>query len=215
MVRLLAMAGAIALLAAPSPASAQVLILEMLGLPSPTDVVKMIDGLTRKDSATSMDAKLGATVAQGKLLVARTRVEVTLERSTRNWRGVVEAHLTVPTDVTFSVNLATIRPEHIRVDSKRRLLTVTMPPPQVEDVTPLLPEMKVENSFRRGRFKRFDADASRELLNTMLKEDYQLRARKEGEARLPQVRQEARAALEGLLQTLLRANCPDVRVQAE
>src|SRR5205085_12097768 len=117
-----------------TPAGA-VLPLEVLGLPSPTDVVKLLDALTKKDSSTSMQVKVGETVSQGKLLVARTRVEVALERSSRNWRGRVRVHMTVPSDISYSVNLAAIRPEHIRVDAGRRLLVVTMPDPQVEDVT--------------------------------------------------------------------------------
>jgi hypothetical protein len=189
--------------------------LDFIGIPSPGDVVKLIDSLTRKDSSTSMEVKQGKTVGQGKLLVARTRVEVAMDRSSHNWRGPVEVHMTVPSDVTYSVNLAAIRAEHIRVNPKSRLLIVTMPAVQVEDVTPLLPELKTENNFKRCRFRRFDADASRELQNTMLKEDYQNRARKEGEAHIPEVRQQAREALCNLLSTLLRANCPDIRVRVE
>jgi hypothetical protein len=189
--------------------------LDLIGLPGPTDVVKLIDSLTRKDSSTQVEVKLGKTVAEGKLLVARMRVEVEMERSSRNWRGPVEVHMTVPSDISYSVNLAAIRAEHIRVQEKERLLIVRMPTPEVEDVTPLLPKLRTENTFKRCRFRRFDADASRELQNTMLKEDYQLRARKEGQAHLPEVRDQARGALRDLLQTLLRANCPDIRVRVE
>src|SRR5262249_39171804 len=159
---------------------------------------------TTTDSSTTMQLKLGDTVSQGKLLVARTRVEVAMDRSSRNWRGPVQVHMTVPTDVSYSVNLAAIRPEHIRVDAKQRLLIVTMPAPEVEDVTPLLTELKSEDKFKFARFRRLDGDASRQVQNAMLREDYQLRARKEGEARLPEVRERARVALGELLQTLLR-----------
>jgi hypothetical protein len=218
MARTLATAGTAALattlLLAVTPVRA-IIPVDLLGLPSPTDVVKLIDTLTRKDSSTTVEVKQGETVSQGKLLVARTRVEVTMERSSRNWRGHVQVHMTVPTDVSYAVNLAAIRPEHVRVDARRRLLSVTMPDPQVEAVTPLLPDLKTEDTFKRARFRRFDADASRELQNVMLKEDYQQRARKEGEARLPEVREQAKAALQELLQTLLRPNCPDIRVQVE
>jgi hypothetical protein len=197
-----------------TPARA-VIPLEVIGLPSPTDVVKVLDALTRKDSATSVEVKPGSIVGQGKLLVARTRVEVAMERSSRNWRGPVEVHMTVPSDVSYSVNLAAIRAEDIRVDAGRRLLIVTMPAPQVEDVTPVLTALKAENKFKHARFRRFDGDACHELQNAMLKEDYQLHARKEGEARIPEVRKQARAALQELLQTLLRANGPEIQVQVE
>src|SRR5262245_64976737 len=55
-----------------APAAAQVGLLMAPALPSPTDVVKLIDVLTKKDSATSVDVKLGKTVGQGKLLIATT-----------------------------------------------------------------------------------------------------------------------------------------------
>jgi hypothetical protein len=202
------------LMLGPAPLRA-VLPLDVIGLPSPTDVVKLLDYLTTKDSSTNVEVKLGDTVSQGKLLVARTRIEVAMDRSSRNWRGPVEVHMTVPTDVSYSVNLAAIRPEHIRVDAQKRLLIVTMPDPEVEDVTPILTELKSEDKFKRARFRRLDGDASRHIQNAMLREDYQQRARKEGEVHLPQVRDRARTALQGLLQTLLRPNCPDVRVRVE
>jgi hypothetical protein len=189
--------------------------LEVLGLPSPGDVVKVLDALTRKDSDTSVEVKLGETVSQGKLLVARTRVEVDMERSSRNWRGPVRVHMTVPSAVSYSINLAAIRPEHVRVDAVRRLLVVTMPEPQVEEVTPLLNSLKSEDTFKGCRFRRLDGDSSRELQNVMLKEDYQARARKEAEAGLPQVRERARFALQDLLESLLRPGNPSVRVWVE
>lgn len=58
------------------PAAAQVLLFATAALPSPTDVIDIIDLLTRKDSATSVDVRFGKTAGQGKLLVARTRVDV-------------------------------------------------------------------------------------------------------------------------------------------
>ncbi len=186
--------------------------LEMLGLPSPGDVIKVLDALTRKDSSTSMEVTLGDTISQGKLLVARTRLEVDMERSSRNWRGPVRVHLRVPSAVSYSINLTAIRPEHIRVDTARRLIVVAMPEPQVEDVTPLLSDMKSEDTYKGCRFRRLDGDASRALQNVLLKEDFQARARKEAEARLPQVRLRARLALQDLLESLLRPGNPSVRV---
>jgi hypothetical protein len=188
---------------------------DLLGLPSPTEVVRLIDTLTRKDSDTDVQVKLGKAVGQGKLLVSQMHVEVVMDRSSRNWRGRVTVHMTVPTNISYSVNLTAIHAEHIRVDPQQRSLIVTMPPPQVEAVTPVLPEMTAENTFKAARFRRFDGDAARDLQNAMLKEDYQLRARKEGESRLPEVRKQAQAAVADLLQTLLRANCPNIQVRVE
>jgi hypothetical protein len=138
-----------------------------------------------------------------------------MERRSRNWRGAVQVRLTVPTDATYSVNLAAIRPEDVHVDAGRRLLLVLMPEPRVEDVTPLLPELKAEDTFKHARFRHYDADASRELQNAILKEDYQRAARKEGEAHLPQVRERARQAVQEMLRMLLGPNCPGLRIEVE
>jgi hypothetical protein len=185
------------------------------GLPSPTDVVKLIDALTRKDSDTSMDVKLGSTTSQGKLLVARTRVDVAMERSSRNWRGRVVVQMTVPSDISYSVDLARIRPEHVRLDEKKRQLTVAMPTPEVEDVTPLLNTVRIDNTFRHARFKRLDGDTSRQLQNVMLREDYQARARKSALDRLPQVREQGKGALQALLQKLIGRTFPGITVVVE
>jgi hypothetical protein len=192
-----------------------ILPLEVFGIPSPTDVVKVIDTLTCKESSTNMEVKLGDSIGQGKLLVARTHVVVSMERSSRNWRGNVQVRMTVPSDISYSVNLAAIRAEHIRVEARQRLLIVTMPDPEVEDVTPQLSALKAEDTFKRARFRRWDGDAARGLQNTMLKEDFQVRARKEAEAHLSEVREQGRAALQEMLQTLLRPSCPDIRVRVE
>src|SRR6185369_13122110 len=90
-------------------ASASPLDLLVSPLPSPTDVIGVLDALTKKHSSTSVDVKVGATVSQGKLLIARTSVDVAMERSSRNWRGRVLVTMTVPTEVSYSINLADIR----------------------------------------------------------------------------------------------------------
>ena len=184
-------------------------------LPSPTDVVKVIDTLTRKDSDTKTDVKLLKTTGQGKLLVARTRVDVALERSSRNWRGRVVVGLTVPSEVSYTVDLTKIKPEHVRPDPDNGRLVVTMPTPEVEDVTPQLTDVKIDNDFRRARTKWLDKDTSRELQNVMLREDYQARARKKAEAQLPRVREKGRAALEEFLQKLLGPSFPGMKVVVE
>jgi hypothetical protein len=185
------------------------------GLPSPNDVVRLIDTLTRKDSTTSVDVKLGSTTGQGKLLIARTRVDVVMERSSRNWRGVVVVHLTVPSDVSYSLDLSEIRPEHIKLDAKERKLIIAMPTPKVEDVTPVLTGVKTDNTFKRARFKFMDRDTTHELQNVMLKEDYLARARQKGEAQVPEIRQKGRGVLEAFLGRLLSGPCPGVKVVVE
>jgi hypothetical protein len=204
----------LAALAVAAPALAQLFLLAPV-LPSPADVVRVIDHLTKKESDTSVDVKLGKTTGQGKLLIARTRVDVAMERSSRNWRGRVVVHMTVPSDISYSVDLSSIKPEQIRLDARERRLIVAMPTPQVEDVTPLLTEVKVKNDFNRARFKRLDMDTSRELQNAMLREDYQARARKKGAEELAKIREEGRAALEAFLQRLLQGTYAGIKVVVE
>jgi hypothetical protein len=196
--------------------SAYVLPLDVLApVPNPTDVIKLLDLLTQKDSSTTMDVKMGATISQGKLLVARTRVDVAMERSSRNWRGRVVVQMSVPSDISYSVDLTKIRPEHIRLDANKKRLIIAMPTPDVEAVTPLLSAVTIDNSYRRARFKLIDTDKSRQLQNVMLREDYQARAREAGAARLPEIREQGRVVLQAFLQKLLRRSFPDVEVVVE
>jgi hypothetical protein len=201
--------------AAPPPAWALDLLTPGLPLPSPTDVIGVIDALTKKDSDTKVGVKVGGTVAQGKLLVARTRADVTLERSSRNWRGRVFVSTTVPSDITYAIDLSELKAEHIRSDAERRVLVVSMPRLQVENVTPLLAETKTDRTYKRARFRFYDARTARDLENVILREDYLKRAREEGQARLPQVSEQGRSALQGFLQQVLRGAYPDVKVVVE
>jgi hypothetical protein len=191
------------------------LLLPGLPLPSPGDVIKVIDALTKKDSDTTVDVETSKAVNQGKLLVARMRVHIALERSSRNWRGRVSVTTKVPSEITYTIDLAQIRPEHIRVDAKRHLLIVKMPPLQVESVAPLLAKMESERKYKRGRFRFFDADTVRQLENAILKEDYLAKAREVGREQLPDVREQSRATLQNFLQQVLRRSAPGVRVVVE
>lgn len=178
------------------------------GLPNPADVVKIIDALTKKDSQTSVDVRFGATVSQGKLLIARTKLDVVIDRSSRNWRGQVTVNMVVPTEVSYSIDLQQIRADQISLDTQTRTLTVAMPPPTVEDVTPMLSAIKTENAFTQARFKRFDKQTSRDLQNSMLQHDYQVRARRVALQNVDRIRDQGRAALQQFLQQLL----PGVKV---
>lgn len=184
-------------------------------LPSPTDVIGLLDAVTKRDSDTTVDVKVRETVSQGKLLIARTRVNVEMERSSRNWRGRVLVNMTVPTEITYSINLADIKAEHIRHDPTRKALVVTMPAPRVEDVTPHMAGLQADSAFKRARFRRLDGDTSRELQNEMLRHDYQARAREVGERQAAAAREQGRQALQELLERLLRGTAPGVRVIVE
>ena len=123
--------------------------------------------------------------------------------------------MTVPTEITYSVNLADIRAEHVRLDPKRKAIVIAMPRPCVEDVTPLLADLKADSAFRRARFKRLDADTGRALQNDMLRHDYQAKARQKGEERIDAVREQGREVLQAFLEQLLRGTAPGARVIVE
>lgn len=202
----------LALIAAPAYAALPLLALELIG---PTDVIGLIDHLTKSETPTSVDVQVGAMVSQGKLLVGRLKVNVTMERSSRNWRGQVMSQLTVPTEISYAIELSGIRPEHVRLDVKNKLLVVTMPAPRVESVTPVLAEVKQENTFRAARFRMLDRHVGTEMQNTMLLHDYQARAREAGESHAAAMRAEGRTRLQGLLQTLMAKSCPGLIVLVE
>jgi hypothetical protein len=185
------------------------------GIPSPGDVIKVIDALTKKDSKTSVDVKVAQTTSQGKLLVARSRADVVMERSSKNWRGRVTVNMTVPTEISYSVDLSEIRSEHLRVDPLTKKLFVKMPPIRVEDVTPLLADLKSENSYKAVRHRWFDGNTSRDLQNVMLKHDYQHRARNVGEVELEKIQGSSKARLREFLQTLLQPTSPGLIVVIE
>lgn len=184
-------------------------------LPSAADVVKLIDTLTKNDSSTSVDVKLGRPVRQGKLLVARTRVDVAMERTSKNWRGKVQVQMKVPTEISYAIDLTKIGADRIRLDPTRRALIVTMPLPCVEDVTPLLSSVTHESGYKAARFKCLDKDTSHELQNSMLLHDYQARARAAGEAASATVCEQGREALREFLRTLLQGTAPGIEVIVE
>jgi hypothetical protein len=184
-------------------------------LPGPTDIVALIDALTKKDSDTSVDVKLKRTFGQGKLLVARARVDVAMERSSRNWRGRVLVRMSVPSEISYAIDLSDIRPDHVRVEADGRRLVIAMPAPKVEDVTPMLDAVRADNTFKAARFRLFDSATSQSLQNAMLTHDYLIRAREVGAQQAAKVREQGRAALQEFLRKLLEGPCPGVEVVVE
>lgn len=204
---------ALLLLLCAAPAFA--LPLELLGLPGPTDVLGAIDYLTKKDSDTKVDAKAGKMAPGGKLLVGRLAVDVKLERSSKNWRGKVSSTVSVPTEVSYAVDLADIKPQHVRIDAKDKALIVTMPRPKVEAVTPLLSDIKKDTGYKGVRFKFLDAHTGTELQHAMLLHDYQAKAREVGEKHAAKVVAAGREKLRELLGVLLGRAFPGLTIRVE
>src|SRR5262245_44819968 len=190
-----------ALLLVAIPASA--LPLELLGLPGPTDVISAIDYLTKKDSKTKVEVKAGKVTSAGKLLIGRLRVDVKMERSSKNWRGTVNSTVVVPTEISYAVDLADIKPHHVRIDAEERALIVTMPPPRVEAVTPLMSDVRKDTGYRGARFRMMDAHMGTELQHAMLLHDYQAKAKKVGEEHAAKVRADGKERFKELLESLL------------
>jgi hypothetical protein len=178
----------------------------------PTDVISLIDYLTHKDSMTKVEVKPGTVAASNKVLIARMRVDVELDRSSRNWRGTVAVRMTVPSDVTYSVDLSAIKPEHVSIDKDNKSLTITMPTPRVEDVTPALTEVKEESKYKGVRFRLTDRRFATQLQNDLLLHDYQSQARKAAEAQIPAATQQGRPQLEAFLQGLFKKARPDLTI---
>ena len=189
--------------------------LPWLVMPGPTEVVSLIDHLTRKDSAIDVNVKAGPMVSSGKLLVGQLRVEVHLSRTSRNWRGKVISNVRVPAEIRYAIRLTDVQASSIRIEPNRRLVLVQMPEIHVETVTPLLPEVQREDVYRGVRFKLLDSRFSTELQHTMLLHDFQQAARGLGERNAPLVRDIARARLRQLLELLLTPTYPGLTVQVE
>jgi hypothetical protein len=189
--------------------------LPLLLLPGPTDVIAAVDYLTKKESAVAVQVKTGKLVSSGKLLVGQVRADIHLQRTSRNWRGQVSSSLIVPSEIRYVVNLTDLQAAAIRTDAVTRTLYVRMPPVRVETVTPLLPEVQKDVTYRGVRFRLLDAPVATELQHAMLLHDYQSVARQRGESQSPLMRDVARARLRQLLETLLLPAFPGLSVQVE
>ncbi len=186
--------------------------IDLLG---PTDVIALIDHLTRSDSKTTVDVKAGAVAASGKLLVARVRVDVALGRTSRNWRGTVAVDMTVPSEITYAIDLSAIKADHVRIDKEKKLLVIRMPRPHVEAVTPVMEEVKRSDKYKAVRFRLLDSHVLTELQNSMLLHDYQAKARAAAEAQIPSAATLGRPRVEEFLQRLLSKPCPGLTVRVE
>jgi hypothetical protein len=189
--------------------------LPLLVMPGPTDVINALDYLTKKDSPIGVNVKAGPMVSSGKLLVGQLRVDVHLARSSRNWRGKVSSTVRVPTEIRYSLRLSDVQSTHVRIEANSRTLFVRLPALHVETVTPLLPEVERQATYRGVRFKLIDSATTTELQHAMLLHDFQDAARKVGQQSAPLVRDLARARLRQLLELLLRPAYPGLTVQVE
>ncbi|MBY0228099.1 MAG: DUF4230 domain-containing protein [Gemmataceae bacterium] len=184
-------------------------------LPGPSDVVSLIDALTTKDGKAGVRIKAGKLAGSGKLLVARLRLDVALDQSSRNWRGTVTVRLTVPSEASYVVDLADLKPEHVRFDEAAKTLRIRMPDPKVEQVSPDLSGVKREDKYTANRWRFLDARTGDKMQNALLRHDYQEKARKVAEASAPSARNEARPRVEAFLKTLLEKARPGLAVSVE
>ena len=186
------------------PAFPSAIPLPLLLVVDPKILLDLVDGLTRRDTETVGSATQGPIVREGKLIVARRKMDVKLERSSYNWRGRVNVVLKVPSEVTYTIDLKSLRAEHLRIDEEANTVVVTMPEPRIEDVVPTLTAVKVDDAFRQARAKFIDKKVAVELQNAMLKKDLLPHARKLAECP-PEVREQAREAFGELLEKVFGA----------
>src|SRR5262249_50759736 len=121
----------------------------------------------------------------------------------------------IPSEVAYTIDLADIRPEHIRCDHDRRMLVVAMPTPRVASVTPDLAAARTDRTFKRARFKLLDADVARELQNAIPTGDYHANAPARAEARLAEIKKSGREPLQAFFEALLSRTLPGTRVIVE
>lgn len=213
MQRMLVVVVLLGLTGAPEAAAAEKR-LPRLSLPRPDVVglVQLLDELTRRPDAPSVNARLRAILPRHKLQVASTDVEVTVRRGERSWRGRVVAVIDVPTTVRYTVDLGGLGSHQLRWDPARRVLRVALPPVQVESVSPSLSEVTVKHRYHGWRLAMIDESTAEDLERAALREDYEPAARQAAEEQLPAVRSQARAEVQDLLQRYFRAALADVVV---
>jgi hypothetical protein len=120
--------------------------------------------------------------------------------------------VSVPCVIEFSFDLASLKPENMRFDRKRRLLVIDLPPVTVREPIPLLAEMKIEPKYKGLRGAILDADAVRALQSSALQEDYQPAARDLGQSELLTAQRKARDLVESFAQGVLRDAGTDIEV---
>lgn len=198
--------------AGPAAAAGKRLPAVRIPRPDPVTLLQLLDDLTRGPTAASTAARLRATFPQQKLQVAASRIEVSVRRSEPRWRGEVVVVVHLPTTARYTVDLSTLESRHLRYDPARRVLRVTMPPVQVESVSPDLSQLQVEHQYHGWRWWVFDRDTAAELERAALRDDYEPKAREAAAAQLPAVRTQGRTELQDLLQKCFQAAVRDLTV---
>jgi len=178
------------------------------------EVVQLAESLTRKDSPVDVKARLRHTFAEQKLQVSKTTLDVSMERTTNNWRGSVRVEMEMPCEVTYAIDLSRIGPEHLRVEPGKRVLYVKMPPVQVETVSPIVEKMERRSHFGWGRSRYIDVKATQGLEDDLRKE-CRAEARNRAEKELDSVRKTGQAALQDFLRKIFKSAGADLEVIVE
>src|SRR5262249_54008815 len=152
---------------------------------------------------------------QQELHVYKGRVEVTVEGSSANWRGTVSVRLDMPAEVSYAIDLAAIEPKHLRWDKGRKLLKVTLLPPKLAAVSPLLDEMEVTARFGRARTSWTDGGVARDVERRLLKEDYRPAAREAAAEKLSEAKKAGCVVMREFLVKVLQAKDAEIEVLVE
>jgi len=178
------------------------------------EVVKLVESVTTTDSPIVVKARLRQTFAEQKLQVSKSTIDVSMERTTNNWRGQVRLEMDVPCEITYAIDLSQINPEHLRIEPGKRVLYVKMPPVHVETVSPIIEKMDFRSSFGWGRSRYVDVKTIHSLEND-LRRDCRSEARSRAEKELDSVKKTGQAALQDFLRKLLRTAKVDLEVIVE
>jgi hypothetical protein len=156
---------------------------------------------------------------QAKFAVAKTPVTVDITRKqpfTRGLFGVrssgaAEGRMVLVCDVGWVVDLDRVRPADVQWDANRRMLTVRLPPPAIDSVTPDLPNRQFDLKYTGIAFEFLDSAEGRMVLDDCLNA-IQPEARRAAEAHRSNVEKISREQLKELLEKLLRPHFSDLTV---
>jgi len=174
-----------------------------------TVLIALADELT-ETKERKVDAIFLAIERQQKVTVAKLAYVVVVEEQTKNWRGSVNLHATVPCEALFTVDLRQVT---MRWDPALKRLYIAAPDPQVESVEVMTEQRQVQTDYTRGRFSWYDGDKQDGLLVAAL-DEVRAKAKEKAPEELARIGW-AKEQLAHLFQDLWRTVEPDLIVVVE
>jgi hypothetical protein len=181
-------------------------------LPYVQAVHQILDSVTSRDSATTINVKQELSEPRSEWIVHRVKARVWVERTSSNYLGEIDVRVTIPCYIEFGFDLSQLKRENMRYDAARKLLIVDLPPVYIRDPIPLLADMKIEPKYKGLRNVVLDTESMQALQATVLKQDYQPAAKEVGMTELSKAQIRARDMMQDYLQNIFRQAGSDVEV---